>query len=441
MKKLFYYFVFFSVVITLVNFECKSNFTTKVTIQGSQWYLNDQIVNKGSPAEGLLMNVRMVNSVFEDRGNFLPKKILNFDPDTNTDEFISMIPEYVSSGVNAFTISLQGGAPGYEGAVNTAFNADGSLRKEYFRRIEKVIRTCDAHCAVVNLSCFYQRQHSHYSALKGKEEITKALENVVNWITEKRFTNVLLEIANEYRHDGYKKWPDGDWLISEQGQIELIRTAKRLNPKLLVTTGGMGHGTFPEPLPQETDFLVIHFNNTTLENIPSKINKLKKYGKPIICNEDDKLKIEGAIAMSLSVSNGCGWGYMNYPVNQKAPFRFMGVADDTVVYKMFKNVSSPGFQIHEMPKASSIIITSPNDGDIFNVDENIEVRISNLYPDKSIGYSIQLFVNKQTVIDAGSSLQVNWRSDKSGTYSLQAVVKDVSGVELYRSAKVEIIIK
>lgn len=426
----------------LITSGCKSNFTTKVSVRGNQWYFNGQIINKESPAEGLLMNVRMVNSVFEDRGDQLEKNIPYFDPTSNTNEFISMIPEYVSSGINAFTISLQGGAPGYEGAVNTAFNADGSLRKEYFRRVENVIRTCDAHHAVVNLSCFYQRQHSHFSALKGKKEIIKALENVVNWITEKKFTNVLLEIANEYRHGGYKNWSDGEWLMSEQGQVELIRTAKRLNPKLLVSTSGMGHGIFPEPLPQEADFLIIHFNNTALEDIPSKIRELKKYGKPIICNEDDKLNHEGTVAMALSITNGCGWGYMNSSINQKIPFRFMGGVDDTVVYKMFKNVSSPGFQIDlEAMKTSSVIITYPNDGDIFNVGENIEVRISNFHPDKSIDYSIQLFVNDQPVMAAGKNLQVNWQSDKFGTYLLQAVVKDTSGIELYRSAKVDIIIK
>lgn len=375
MEKIYNYIVFISVFIASVNSGCKSSFTTKVTVRGNQWYLNNQIINKGSPAEGLLMNVRMVNSVFEDRSTQLSINIPNFDSDTNTNEFIAMLSEYVSNGVNAFTISLQGGSHGYEGAINTAFNADGSLRKEYFGRVEKVIRACDSQHAVVILSCFYQRQHSHSSSLKGKEEIKKALVNVVNWIKERKFTNVLLEITNEYHHGGYKNWPDGEWLVTEQGQNELIMMVKRLYPSLLVSTSGMGDGAYPPLLTKESDFFIIHFNNTAIEDIPIKINELKKYGKPIICNEDDKLKNEGAIAMALSVLNGCGWGYMNYSVNQKAPFRFKGIADDSVVYKMFKNVSSPGFQIdlHSM-KIPSNKITSPNDGDIFNVGEKIIIK-------------------------------------------------------------------
>ncbi len=81
-----------------------SDFKTTVSIVGDKWYFNDQIINPGSPAEGLLMNVRMVNTIFEDRGYELEKLLPGFDRDTNTDAFIAKIPEYVRSGVNAFTI-------------------------------------------------------------------------------------------------------------------------------------------------------------------------------------------------------------------------------------------------------------------------------------------------------------------------------------------------
>src|SRR5690554_5175132 len=141
----------------------------QVSLQDGKWYFNNKVINPSSPAEGLLMNVRMVNSVFEDRGTKLPEKLTGFEPMNNTDAFVSKIPEYVNSGVNAFTISLQGGVPGYEGAINTAFNPDGSLREGYLQRVEKVIRACDTNQAAVILSCFYQRQHSHFSALKGKD--------------------------------------------------------------------------------------------------------------------------------------------------------------------------------------------------------------------------------------------------------------------------------
>ncbi|MBK5195267.1 MAG: hypothetical protein JJE08_04430 [Proteiniphilum sp.] len=318
---------------------------TVVTIRGDKWYYNGEVINPGTPAEGLLMNVRMVNSVFEDRGQKAPEIYRDFNPEMNTDAFISMIPEYVASGINAFTISLQGGTPGYEGAVNTAFNSDGSLREDYLERVEKVIKACDKSHAVVNISCFYQRQHSHFSALSGKESIRNALRNTVEWIREKRFTNVILEISNEYRHSGYCNWQEGEWLMSEAGQVELIQLAKQLNPNLLVSTSGMGDGKLHSSLIETADFLLIHFNNTAINKYASIIGELKKYGKPVVCNEDDKLNNAGAMALKESVLNGCGWGYMNLEKNQTFPFDFEGVNDDPEVYDMFSNVTTPGYNI------------------------------------------------------------------------------------------------
>src|SRR5438552_2637983 len=86
-------------------------------------------LHRGTTAEGLLLNVRMVNAVFEDR------KRPTFDADRNTDAFIKRLPDYVAAGVRAITLNLQGGMPGYEGAVNSAFWPDGSLRPGYLRRV------------------------------------------------------------------------------------------------------------------------------------------------------------------------------------------------------------------------------------------------------------------------------------------------------------------
>ena len=96
---------------------------TRVTLRGKTWFINESVTNRGSRAEGLLMNVRMVNAVFEDR-----RKPAH-DPEANTDRFLAHLSDYAAHGVNAFTLCLQGGMPGYEGAVNSAFAPDGSLRR------------------------------------------------------------------------------------------------------------------------------------------------------------------------------------------------------------------------------------------------------------------------------------------------------------------------
>jgi len=82
--------------------------------------------------------------------------------------------------------------------------------------------------------------------------------------------------------------------------------AKETWPKLLVSTSGLGHGRLPDNVCLASDFLLIHFNGTKLDDIPKRIQALKKYGKPIICNEDQKYGEQAAQAAKLSVEQRGG---------------------------------------------------------------------------------------------------------------------------------------
>ena len=74
---------------------------TTIAIRDGHWQLNGSPTYRGTKAEGLLMNVRMVNATFEDRSR------PDFDADANTAEFVARIPDYVAQGVRAFTLNLQ----------------------------------------------------------------------------------------------------------------------------------------------------------------------------------------------------------------------------------------------------------------------------------------------------------------------------------------------
>jgi hypothetical protein len=300
---------------------------TTVSIDGAQWQINGTITYAGTAAEGLLMNVRMVNSTFEDR------KRPDFDSDKNTGRFISKIPEYNSYGVCAFTLNLQGGFPGYEGAVNSAFRPDGTLRKNYLGRIKRVIEECDKRGMVVILGLFYQRQDQ---ILRDEQAVKRAVVNAVNWVKNSGFTNVAIEIANEYDHGGF----DHDIIKTAQGEVELIRLVKKTVPGLLVSASGLGHGRMDDLVAKEADFILIHFNGTKVEDIPGRIGAFKKYNKPIVCNEDDKVGDEAVLAMQGCVDNGCSWGFMHKMLNQYEPFEFKGYDDDPKVYDRFKQVTA-----------------------------------------------------------------------------------------------------
>jgi CubicO group peptidase (beta-lactamase class C family) len=290
---------------------------TDVAVDGSHWLIDGRPPHAGRPAEGLLMNVRMVNAFFEDAGPAADAHLGTFDPDENTARFVARMPDYPAQGVTAFTIGLQGGAPGYEGAVNSAFDRDGSLRRAYMARVARIVEAADRLGAVVILSAFYQRQHSHERALTGRAAAMNAAANVARWVTARRYTNVVLEISNEYRHDGFSRWPDGDWLRSPAGQVELIRHVKAVAPRLLVSTSGTGDGTIHAAIGEAADFILLHLNNTPLDRIPAVIS-----------------------AARLAVAGGAGWGFMHSEKNQYVPFEYVGADDDPVVYAMVRRLTT-----------------------------------------------------------------------------------------------------
>jgi CubicO group peptidase (beta-lactamase class C family) len=342
---------------------------TRVSLIGEKWHVNETVTNRGTRAEGLLMNVRMVNSVFEDR------RRPEFNPEASTDRFLAHLPDYAAHGVGAITTCLQGGMPGYEGAVNSAFAADGSLRMPYLARVGRVIEACDRRGLVVILGCFYQRQDQ---MLATEDSVRRAVNNTARWIGRRGFRNVVLEIANEFDHNGF----DHRLLRTEEGEIELIRLAKEVAPGLLVSTSGLGHGRFPVSVARAADFLLIHFNGTPLGEIRARIAALKKFGKAIVCNEDDKVGEAGASAAELCVTNGASWGFMAEKINQHFPFTFHGALDDRVVYTKLKELTSPSATLHTA-REGEYFPPPESRGGWRKLDDSESIRrIAGMNPDK-----------------------------------------------------------
>ncbi len=305
---------------------------TRVSLEKNRWHLRGKLTNPGSIAEGLLLNVRMVNTTFEDRNpKTCPK---GFDPEKNTNAFVAKVPEYVAHGINAFTLCLQGGSPGYEGALNSAYAADGSLRPDYMRRVARVIEACDRAGAAVILGCFYQQQDQ---VLADADAVRRAVVHTVKWITARGYTNVVVEIANEFQHKGF----DHSLINSPLEIRELIRLAKKTAPKLLVSASSLGGGRIPLPVAAESDFVLLHFNNIDVDTMYLRIAAMSKVTKALVCNEDDITGEKGSETLEGAAYSMCSWGYMNKEKNQYYPFEFKGAADDPPVYAKFRELSRP----------------------------------------------------------------------------------------------------
>jgi hypothetical protein len=117
---------------------------TEVTIRDDAFYINGRPTYagrlfKGKRVEGLLMNIRAVQGIFDDLNpETAPRWVYpdtkRWDPDRNTREFVAAMPEWKRHGVLAFTINLQGGSPGFAGgrgrrggAAGTATPAPGAV--------------------------------------------------------------------------------------------------------------------------------------------------------------------------------------------------------------------------------------------------------------------------------------------------------------------------
>jgi cellulase (glycosyl hydrolase family 5) len=310
----------------LVSLAGPAHAETHLTKSGRAFYVNGKMVNAGSPAAGMLVNARMVNAVFEDT------KRPTFNPQANTNEFLARIPDYMSAGVNAFTISLQGGNPGYEGAKNTGINPDGTLKASYMSRIAQVIDAANAKGAIIILGIYYQRQDQY---VRDQAAIKAGVVNVMKWVVARGYKNVIVEVANEYGHSGF----DHAILRSASGVASLINLAKQTAPGIMVTASGYGDGILAKEIIAASSVLVIHLNGVDPSGYAKKINALKSYNKPILCNEDPKAGSTGATAASSALNAGSGWGYLHRS-NQDYPFSFKGPTEASTVYNRFKALTA-----------------------------------------------------------------------------------------------------
>jgi hypothetical protein len=127
--------------------------------------------------------------------------------------------------VRAFTVSLQGGYPGYSGARNSAFRSDGTLDATYLARVARVIERADGLGAVIIFSLFYQRQDH---ILRNEEAVRAGVIRAVDWVNQRGYRNIILEIANEYGHPGF----DHAVLRSDAGVAGLIRLTQQRHSSL-----------------------------------------------------------------------------------------------------------------------------------------------------------------------------------------------------------------
>jgi hypothetical protein len=306
--------------------------TTEVALSNGFWTLSGKPTYAGTRAKGLLFNVRMVHALFEDRND--KTRPDGFDADANTARFVASLPKYAAQGVLAFTVNLQGGDPGYEGALNSAFASDGTLRGSYIARAAQIIEACDAAGLVVILGCLSPNQDQH---LEDSAAIREAVVGTAAWVHSRGYKNVLLEVADDHLQAGY----DHEKLHDPTLVASLIRAAREAAPGLLISASGAPNGRVNHLVAGASDFLLLHFHRVPSEQVFRRSASAAKHVKALVCNADAKTGEAAVSTLESAVQALCSWGYAN-PKNERHPFRFDGPEDDPEFYGKLRDLTTKG---------------------------------------------------------------------------------------------------
>jgi len=299
---------------------------TTISIDDDAFYINGEITYKGRywkdhRIEGLLLNSRMVQGIFDDLNSETAHQWSypdtgEWNADRNTDAFIDAMPTWLAHGVLAFTINLQGGSPyGYSKAqpwVNSAIEPDGSLRADYMARLERILTRADELGMVVILGIFYFGQEK---ILADEGAILSAVDNTIAWLFEKDFRHVLIEINNEC--NVVYKQP----ILQPERVHELIIRAKshtQEGRRFLISTSYGGNMVARSNVVQHADFILLHGNGVT---DPNRIAEMVRQVRvvhgyqpmPILFNEDDHFDFDQPMNNFVAaISEYASWGYFDY---------------------------------------------------------------------------------------------------------------------------------
>jgi hypothetical protein len=300
---------------------------TAVSIRGEQFLINGTPtypgrVWNGKKVEGLLLNARMVQAIFDDRnpqtvGRWAYPDTKKWDAERNTREFIAAMPAWRRHGLLAVTLNLQGGSPeGYSRDQpwhNSAFEADGRLRPDYLGRLRLVLDRADDLGMVVILGLYYFGQDQR---LRDEAAVTAGVDNAVTWVLRNGYRNVLIEVNNECDVKAY------DHAILKPARVhELIERVKKTTHagrRLLAGTSYAGGRVPGENVVRASDFLLIHGNG---QETPAKIVALIRKTRavpgyrpmPVLINEDDHYDFDKETNnFTAAVGEYVSWGFFDY---------------------------------------------------------------------------------------------------------------------------------
>jgi hypothetical protein len=303
--------MFFKKIIFNLFYLFNLSFGMQMTLQGNKILLDGVFLNKGTPAEGLLLNSRMVQGISDGYSNFKYPDTNIWNATRNNQEFIQGMCLWKNKGLNGFTIGLQGGAPKIPvptGYKNTLFRSDGSLKQDYLNRLQLILEQSRNLKMIVIVSFFYRTQvgmfGNYNNALIG-------FTNMLKWLKSHNYhQHIIIEPVNECEFSEFSSVG----LSCNQNIVNLLKLAKSYG--FFAGNSLKGGVKPPDSIIDASSIILVHGNgissNSGYKSLVDNIKKSSKYrGQPIIFNEAG----ENSNYLDYCVSIGVSWGYYSQGSN------------------------------------------------------------------------------------------------------------------------------
>jgi len=357
---------------------------TSIEIESTRFLINGQptysvIDGSNQDIHGLLMNARFIQGIFDDKAD--PERFAIFghdtwDPEANTDRLIAALPQWYHHGLRAFTVGLQGGGPvltldDWSTIDNNPYGVDGrSFDPAYAGRLDRLIKAADDIGMVVIVSFLYASQGPR---LQDGRAVRNAVIGASRFLKDGGYTNVIIEVANEYNLSGFHTHPI---VQSDEGIASLIELARQESGGLLVGSSGAG-GYANREVAEASDVILIHGNGLHRQGYYNLVRRVQNWNldKPIVCNEDSPCFTHLKVAYQTQSS----WGYYNNHTKQDVPADWtITPGEDT--YFAHRMADGIGIQLDPLPEDEQYYLQGLEPDKI--QDGKRWIRLAALYPEK-----------------------------------------------------------
>ncbi|WP_406696910.1 hypothetical protein V5E97_38580 [Singulisphaera sp. Ch08] len=116
-----------------------------------------------------------------------------------TERHIRCLDTMTTHGINLISVALQGtngGFPSVDAGPN-GYRSDGTLRPDFAKRLEELIREADKRGMVVAIYLLQPRKDQE---LRNEAAVKKAVEETGRFLTERRLKNVFVNLMHEFSH-------------------------------------------------------------------------------------------------------------------------------------------------------------------------------------------------------------------------------------------------